>query len=287
MSSWTASNEGLIRIGVFLSAFTLMAVWEVLAARRELTAPKGSRWLGNLTLIALDAVIVRLFFPAAAVGMALTASRLHWGLFNQLHLPTWLAVVLSVVLLDLAIYLQHVMFHVIPALWRLHLVHHADVDIDVTTGIRFHPIEIVLSMIIKFAVIAILGAPVFGVLLFELILNGLAMFNHGNVRIPPGIDKYVRLVFVTPDMHRVHHSVIEREYTTNFGFNLSCWDRLMGTYLAQPSKGHDGMTIGLPHFREAKWRSLPRLLQMPFDNRAATGAGWGTKKAPSDNLEKD
>jgi sterol desaturase/sphingolipid hydroxylase (fatty acid hydroxylase superfamily) len=287
MSNWITGNEEYVRTGIFLGAFAVMAIWEVVAARRELTASKGARWLGNLTLIVLDAFIVRLLFPAAAVGMALTADRLSWGLFNNLSLPIWLTVLLSVVLLDLAIYLQHVMFHVIPALWRLHLVHHADVDIDVTTGIRFHPIEIVLSMVIKFGVIAILGAPVLGVLLFEIILNGLAMFNHGNVRIPLRIDKYLRLIFVTPDMHRVHHSVIEMEYNTNFGFNLSCWDRLMGTYLAQPSKGHDGMTIGLPHFRETKWHSLPRLLLMPFDKRAAVGAGWGTRRPPSSEPERD
>jgi len=264
MNEWILESEALFRLGGFASIFLVMALWEVLASRRELQSAKGYRWLGNLSLIVLDTLVLRLLFPAAAVGMALTAERFSWGLLHMVDLPYWLAVVVSVVLLDFVIYLQHVMFHAVPALWRLHMVHHADIDIDVTTGIRFHPIEIVLSMVVKLAAVSAIGPPVLGVILFEVILNGLALFNHANARIPLRIDRVLRWVIVTPDMHRVHHSTERREHDTNFGFNLSCWDRLLGTYLAQPAAGHEGMTIGLPTFREARWRSLPRLLAMPF-----------------------
>ncbi len=286
MTNWISSNEGTIRISIFLAVFGLMAIWEVLAARRELSAAKGQRWISNLGLVVLDTLVVRLLFPAAAVGVAIAAGEFGWGLFHKLNLPYWLAVVLSIMLLDFAIYLQHVMFHAVPALWRLHMVHHADVDFDVTTGIRFHPIEIVLSMLIKLSVIGILGPPVLAVLFFEVLLNALALFNHANVRIPLSFDRFLRWVIVTPDMHRVHHSVDDTEYTTNFGFNLSWWDRLLGTYLAQPAEGHEGMTIGLPNFREATWRTLPRMLVMPFDKRAAVGARCGAKKQPEKKPER-
>ena len=185
---------------------------------------------------------------------------------------------LSIVLLDFAVYLQHAMFHAIPALWRLHMVHHADVDFDVTTGIRFHPIEVVLSMLVKLSVVAVLGPPVLTVVLFEIALNGVAMFNHANVRIPIALDRVLRLVIVTPDMHRVHHSVEDSEYSTNFGFNLSCWDRLFGTYVAQPARGHQDMTIGLPNFRGGACQTLPRMLAMPFHKEAVIGARCGAKQ---------
>ena len=210
--------------------------------------------------------------------MALVAEGFGWGLFHKVNLPNWAAVPLSIVFLDFAIYLQHVMFHAIPALWRLHMVHHADVDFDVTTGIRFHPIEIVLSMLVKLSAVAALGPPALGVLLFEVVLNGLAMFNHSNVRMSAGLERVVRWIIVTPDMHRVHHSVDDTEYSTNFGFNLSCWDRLLGTYLAAPANGHEGMTIGLLNFREAACQTLPRMLVMPFDRRAAIGARCGVSE---------
>ncbi len=281
MREWILGNELTVRLGVFVGIFGLMAVWEVLGARRSLTAGKGRRWFGNVGLVLVDTLIVRLLFPAAAVGMAIVAEEFGWGLFHQITLPYWLAVLVSVALLDFAIYVQHVMFHAIPALWRLHMVHHADVDFDVTTALRFHPIEIVLSMLIKMAVVSVLGAPVLAVLVFEVLLNALAMFTHANIRIPSGIDRIVRWVVVTPDMHRIHHSVDEGEYTTNFGFNLSWWDRLLGTYLDQPEQGHEGMSIGLPNFREATWRTLPRLLAMPFFRQAAIGARCGVKKDES------
>jgi len=265
--TWIAGAEAPVRLVAFLAVFAVMALWEVVAARRELAAAKGRRWLANLGLVAVDAVALRLLFPAAAVGAAIGARELGLGLFNHVAVPYWLAVAATVVALDFAIYLQHVMFHAIPALWRLHRVHHADVDIDVTTGIRFHPIEVIVSMLIKFAAIALLGPPLLGVAIFEVVLSALAMFNHANVRIPLPVDRVLRLVVVTPDMHRVHHSIDKAEHSTNFGFNLSLWDRLLGTYVAQPAAGHDRMTIGLPEFRDPAWISLPRLLRMPFTGR--------------------
>ncbi len=264
MTDWIMSNEPVIRLGFFAGIFGLMAIWEVIAARRELITGKGRRWVGNLSLVALDTLIVRLLFPTAALGMASMVQDLEWGVLNVVSVPYWSAVLISIVMLDLAIYLQHVMFHALPALWRLHMVHHADLDLDVTSGSRFHPIEIVLSMFIKLGVIAVLGPPLLGVLIFEVVLNGLAMFNHANARIPLLLDRVLRWIIVTPDMHRVHHSVERPEHNTNFGFNLSCWDRVLGTYRDQPAKGHEGMTIGLKSFRERTWQSLPRLLAMPF-----------------------
>ena len=278
MSNWISINEGTIRISVFLSIFGLMAIWELLAARRKLGELKGRRWTGNLGIVLVDTTVVRLLFPAGAVGIALAADEFKWGLFHHIDLPYWSEVLLSFILLDLAIYLQHMMFHAIPALWRLHMVHHADVDIDVTTGIRFHPIEIVLSMLIKILVIAILGAPVVAVVAFEVFLNASAMFNHANVRIPLGIERLLRWLVVTPDMHRVHHSVEAKEHSTNFGFNLSCWDRMFGTYLDQPAKGHEGMSIGLSDFREPRWRSFLRILQMPFVKQADDSEQTKTKQ---------
>lgn len=278
-------HEVVVRLVVFLGVFAVMALWELLAARRTLVASKGRRWLGNLSLVAVDTAVVRLIFPATIVGMALAAERFEWGLFHRLEWPYWLEIVSAVVLLDLAVYLQHVVFHAVPILFRLHMVHHADVDFDVTTGLRFHPIEILLSMIVKLSVVAILGPPVVAVVLFEVILNALAMFNHSNVRMPLGLDGVLRWFIVTPDMHRVHHSVYNKEYNRNFGFNLSCWDRLLGTYLPQPADGHEGMTIGLSVFRESKWRSLPRLLIMPFDRRAGLVGRGGVSRRSEDRAD--
>jgi sterol desaturase/sphingolipid hydroxylase (fatty acid hydroxylase superfamily) len=206
--------------------------------------------------------------------MALFAQAQGWGLFNTYAVPAWAAIAASIVALDLAIYLQHVLFHAVPALWRLHRVHHADLDFDVTTGARFHPLEIVLSMLIKFAAIAVLGAPAVAVLVFEVLLNALAMFNHANVRIPAPIDRALRVVLVTPDMHRVHHSIEGDETDSNFGFNLSLWDRLFGTYRAGPRAGHEAMTIGIREFRDpGQCATLPGMLAIPFRGAApALGA---------------
>lgn len=278
MTEWIMSNGPAIRLGFFAGIFGLMALWEVAAARRELTASKGRRWLGNLGLVLLDTLIVRLLFPAAVVGVALMVEELGWGMFNLFSVPYWVAVLVSVAVLDCVIYVQHVMFHAIPALWRLHLVHHADLDIDVTTGIRFHPFEIVISVLIKLAAVSVLGPPVLGVFIFEVLLNGLAMFNHANVRIPLPLDRVLRWIIVTPDMHRVHHSVDHVEHNTNFGFNLSCWDRLLGTYRDQPAKGHQEMIIGLKSFRDRTWQTLPRILAMPFFKQAASAARGGSEE---------
>ena len=267
MDDWSLANERTIRLSVFLGVFVMMALWEVIAARRELSIAKGPRWFGNLGLVVVDTVVVRLLFPAAVIGMAIAVAEIEFGLFHWLTLPYWLAVVLSILILDFAIYVQHVMFHSIPALWRLHMVHHADVDVDVTTGIRFHPVEIIVSMVIKLAAVAVLGPPLLAVLVFEVLLNALSMFNHANVRMPPTFERILRWFIVTPEMHRVHHSIDRAEHDTNFGFNLSCWDRWMGTYLARPAKGQTGMTLGLPYFREAAWRSLPKILVMPLSRQ--------------------
>ncbi len=275
-------NEPLIRLGSFAGIFGLMAIWEVLASRRELTTGKGRRWVGNLSLVIFDTLAVRLLFPTAALGTALIVADLGWGVLNVVSLPYWAAVAISVAALDLAIYLQHVMFHALPALWRLHMVHHADVDLDVTSGTRFHPIEILISMIYKLAVIAVLGPPVLGVLTFEVVLNALAMFNHANARIPLPLDRVLRWIIVTPDMHRVHHSVEKPEHNTNFGFNLSFWDRVLGTYKDQPVKGHEGMTIGLKSFRERSWQSLPRLLTMPFFKPTESSMTSGSEGSPGE-----
>ena len=264
MTDWIMGNEQVIRLGCYAGIFGFMAIWEVLAARRELTTGKGRRWVGNLGLVFLDTLIVRLLFPTAALGTALIVADLGWGVLNVVSVPYWATVLISVAALDFAIYLQHVIFHALPVLWRLHMVHHADLDLDVTSGTRFHPIEILISMLYKLAVIAVLGPPVLGVLIFEVVLNALAMFNHANARIPLPLDRVLRWFIVTPDMHRVHHSVERLEHNTNFGFNLSCWDRVLGTYKAQPANGHLGMTIGLKNFRERTWQTLPRLLAMPF-----------------------
>jgi sterol desaturase/sphingolipid hydroxylase (fatty acid hydroxylase superfamily) len=282
MTEWIISNEPVIRLGSFAGIFALMAIWEILAARRELTSGKGRRWVGNLGLVALDTLIVRLLFPTAALGVASLVQDLGWGVLNVVSAPYWAAVLISVVVLDLAIYLQHVMFHALPVLWRLHMVHHADLDLDVTSGSRFHPIEILLSMLYKLAVIAVLGPPVLGVLIFEVVLNALAMFNHANARIPLPLDRVLRWIVVTPDMHRVHHSVERPEHNTNFGFNLSCWDRVLGTYKDQPAKGHQGMTIGLKSFRERTWQSLPRLLAMPFFRPTDSSIRSDREKSPGE-----
>lgn len=264
MSDWVLGHEAYVRLGCFAGVFLLMAGWEVFFPRRVLHTPKAPRWFRNLGIVAIDTVVLRLLFPAAAVGMAWMAEERGWGLLNNVAVPYWLAVVASVAALDLLVYLQHVMFHAVPALWRLHMVHHADLDFDLTTGNRFHPVEIVLSMLLKTAAVAALGPPVVAVLVFEVLLNGTAVFNHANVRIPPGVDRVLRWFVVTPDMHRVHHSVLASETNSNFGFNLPWWDRLLGTYRDQPRKGHEEMTIGLRQFRDPDRLGLGRMLALPF-----------------------
>jgi len=258
------ASEPAIRLGVFLGLFAALALWEAVAPRRRRSHGRGLRWPNNLGIVVVDTVALRILFPTAAVGMALLAEQRGWGLMNALAAPAWIAVPVSVLLLDLAIYLQHVAFHAVPVLWRLHRMHHADLDIDVTTGLRFHPIEIVLSMGIKLAVVAALGAPALAVLVFEMLLNATSMFNHANLRLPPTMDRALRWILVTPDMHRVHHSVVVAETNSNYGFSLPWWDRLFGTYRDQPTAGHDGMTIGIERFRTARDLWLDRMLLQPF-----------------------
>ncbi len=257
-------TETIIRFGAFLGVFALLATVEIMSPRRKLTTSKLHRWFANLTIVALNPLSVALVFPVLPIGVALLAAEQGWGLLNQLVLPYWFKVLVGVVALDLVVYVQHVLHHAIPVLWRLHMMHHADLDIDMTTGLRFHPIEIVVSMALKLAAVAALGAPTLAVLIFEVALNATSMFNHSNIAIPLGIDRVLRLLVVTPDMHRVHHSVIIRETNSNYGFNLPWWDRLFGTYKDQPAKGHTDMVIGLSQFRDPGKLTLPRLLFLPF-----------------------
>ena len=256
--------EPLIRLGVFAGVLAVMALWELLAPRLRQEIGRARRWPSNLGVVVLDTLAVRILFPTAAIGMALVAQARGFGLFQAIAAPRLVAVILSIILLDLAIYLQHVLFHAVPVLWRLHRMHHADLEFDVTTGVRFHPFEILLSMVIKLGIVAALGAPALAVLLFEVLLNATSMFNHGNVRIPARLDWVLRWIVVTPEMHRVHHSAAPRETNSNFGFNLPWWDRWFGTYLAEPAAGHQNMTIGIEQFRDPRELRLDRMLVQPF-----------------------
>jgi len=261
------NNEVVIRLSCFFGIFALIAVWELIMPRRILTTSKGKRWFANLGIVFLNSALVRVAVPILPVGLAMLAQKEGWGLLNVLALPFPVKVVAGILLLDLVVYLQHVMFHAVPILWRLHMMHHADLDYDLTTGLRFHPIEIILSMGIKLVAVAAIGPSVFTVILFEILLNGLATFNHGNIYIPYAIDRVLRLFLVTPDMHRVHHSVTIRETNSNFGFNMPWWDRLFGTYRAQPIAGHKGMTIGLSQFRDPDRQGLLWMLALPFTGK--------------------
>lgn len=264
LTNFLLDHEPAIRLDAFAGIFAAIALWELLAPKRRQAIGRLKRWPGNLGIVVLDSLLVRLIFPTAAVGVALFAETHGWGLFHALQTPAWLAVIPSVLLLDLAIYLQHVLFHAVPGLWRFHRMHHTDLEFDVTTGARFHPVEILLSMAFKLGVIAALGAPAVAVLIFEVLLNATSMFNHGNVRLPQRLDGVLRWVVVTPDMHRVHHSWYPNETNSNFGFNLPWWDLLFGTYRAQPRDGHTGMTVGVNQFRNPRELRLDRMLWQPF-----------------------
>ena len=264
MNNFILDHEPIIRLSFFLGILVLMAIWELVAPRRPLATSKTSRWFSNLSIVLIDSLAVRLLVPLQAVGVALFVAKHGWGILNNVMLPPWMNILLGILGLDFVIYLQHAMFHSIPVFWRLHRMHHSDLDFDVTTGVRFHPIEILLSMGIKMAAVVILGASAVTVILFEVLLNATSMFNHGNVRLPIRIDRVLRHLVVTPEMHRVHHSVIIQEHNSNFGFNFPWWDRLLGTYQDQPAKGHEGMTIGLSQFRDPKRLALPLLLILPF-----------------------
>jgi sterol desaturase/sphingolipid hydroxylase (fatty acid hydroxylase superfamily) len=260
-------TEPAIRIGIFFTMLVVMAVWEATAPRRRLVASKPARWFSNIALLFINSLAMRLALAAGLAGIALEVQRREWGLFNAVALPAWLEVALTAVLLDLAIYLQHVMFHAVPLLWRLHLVHHADPDFDVTTGLRFHTLEIVLSLGVKVAAIVLIGASPLAVLIFEALLNATSMFSHSNVRMPLAIDRALRLIVVTPDMHRVHHSMIPTETNSNFGFNVPWWDYLFGTYRPQPAEGHEQMRIGLKQVPAELAIRLRWILALPFIGR--------------------
>lgn len=258
-------NETVIRLAFFFSVLLAVSVWQWLRPKRPYTQRLSGRWMNNFGIVVLNTILLRLVFPVAAVGAAFVAADRGWGLFNQLAWPFWLEVSISVLALDLLIYAQHVVFHKVPVLWRVHRMHHVDLDFDVSTGLRFHPIEILISMGVKWAAVIALGAPAVGVLIFEILLNAFPMFNHANAGLPGPLDRALRWCVVTPDMHRVHHSVIREETDSNYGFNLSWWDRLFGTYRSQPAKGHTGMTMG-----QSDWRrpqdcvSIWGMLRVPF-----------------------
>ena len=256
------AHEPLIRLTAFFAIFTAVAIWEFLSPRRRLSTSKARRWVSNIGITLLGTALVRGLFPVLAVTFAANETTL--GILNQASLPFVLKVIIGILALDLVIYGQHILFHSVPLLWRLHMMHHADLDIDVTTGLRFHPVEVALSMGIKIAAVVVIGPPPLAVIFFEILLNGTSMFNHGNISMPNALDRMLRLIVVTPDMHRVHHSVIIKETNSNFGFNFPLWDRLFGTYRAQPAAGHEGMTIGLSQFRDQQRLTLHWLLLLPF-----------------------
>ena len=257
-------HEPQIRLAVFVGLLVAMMAWELAAPRRGLTPGRGRRWPANLGIVVVNTIVVRLAVPVLPVGVAHWAAGEGWGLLNQVTVPPPLAVIAALLALDLIIFAQHIVFHKVPALWRLHRMHHADTGFDVTTGVRFHPIEILLSIAIKAAAVVALGAPAAAVMIFEVVLSATSLFNHGNVRMPASLDGLLRLVVVTPDMHRVHHSSTRAETDSNFGFNLPWWERIFGTYRAQPLGGHDAMEIGLPQFRDPGEQRLDKLLAQPF-----------------------
>lgn len=267
MSDTVLTYETALRLGVFAGLLVLFMMLEAIWPRKNRVDGRAARWRTNLALTVIDGIALRVLVPLAAVGTAAYASTHGWGLLNMVSIPHWAVIVISLILLDLAIYGQHVATHRIPLLWRLHQVHHADTDVDVTTGIRFHPIEICLSMVYKMAVVLALGAPVVAVILFEVILNGCALFNHANIRLPKSVDRVLRLFIVTPDMHRVHHSVLEHETNSNYGFSLSLWDRIFGSYIDQPSAGHNAMKIGLNAYQDDTPTQLLWTLHLPFTDR--------------------
>lgn len=264
MLDYLHAHEAVVRLTSFTFIFAVFVIWEILKPRRAQRYPKRLRWSNNLGITLLNTVTVRLLVPTSAVAMAITAQQQDLGIFNKLPVSAGLSIVMAVLIMDAALYFQHLAFHHVPFLWRLHRVHHADLDFDVTTGIRFHPLEILLSLCIKMVVVLMLGAPVAAVVIFEVLLNATSVFNHANIYIPHKVDRVLRRLLVTPDMHRVHHSVVVNETNSNFGFNLPWWDYLFGTYRDQPQAGHLNMTIGIEYFRTARELWLDRLLLQPF-----------------------
>lgn len=263
-------NETIIRLSSFLGVFTLMAVWEITASRRPLNDSKARRWFSNLAIVVFNTLVVRIVFSATAISIAFLAAEKGWGLLNAVDWPGGLTFLVAVVALDFVLYLQHVMFHAVPFLWRFHMMHHADLDVDVTTGARFHPVEIIFSFVIKMAAIVLLGPPAQAVLIFEVFLNATSMFNHSNIRMPRSLDHALRWIVVTPDMHRIHHSILREETNSNFGFNIPWWDRLLGTYRQEPREGHEKMVLGLEQFRDPARLGLLGMLALPFTGKTGS-----------------
>lgn len=284
LNDWISHYGVQLRVVFFVGLFLLLALSEFLFPKRPKNKdiPLKVRWVNNLSIVILDNLAMRLILPLMAIDMAFLAQENNWGIFNIYEVPYWLNIILTIVVLDLVIYLQHVMFHAIPIFWRLHRMHHTDLDFDVTTGIRFHPLEVILSMGIKIGAVALIGASAFGVLVFEVLLNATSMFSHSNLKLPLPIDRIIRCGFVTPDMHRVHHSILEHETNSNFGFNFSIWDRLFGTYRDQPSAGHQKMTIGITDFRDPKYLRLGWLLLIPFIGKVSAYTVNNKKRGKDD-----
>ncbi len=271
----------IIRISAFVGIFAAMAVWEMMVPRRQWQTVKAKRWVINLAMVGFNTLFTRTLLASGAFGAAVLAGQREVGFFHQLDWPWWAELIIAMVVLDLVVYFQHVLMHAVPILWRLHMVHHSDLDIDVTTGVRFHPLEIALSMFIKIGAVILIGVSPTAVLIFEVILNATSMFNHSNVCIPVRVDRMLRWIVVTPDMHRVHHSVIPRETNRNFGFNLPWWDRVLGTYLSDPSKGHEHMTIGLEQYRDPTRLTWLNLVALPFVGEIGRYPTWHDKQNES------
>lgn len=275
--------ESYIRLGSFLAIFALLTIWEISSPKRKLLQLRYFRWFCNIGLITISSILVRFIIPTAAVGIALHVEQEQLGFLNLYELPFIVKFILAFVLMDLAIYFQHVMFHALPLFWRFHRVHHSDLDCDITTGLRFHPFEMIISIIFKFLIITSIGAPVLAVVFFEIILNAASMFTHSNIKIPSVIESMVRWFIVTPDMHRIHHSIKENETNSNFGFFISIWDRLLGTYIHEPAQGHVNMQIGLRKFREPKWQNLRWLIYLPFVDKIS---GYSINKRQTEKNEE-
>ena len=260
-------NEITWRLSVFWCVFLLVSLWEYVPPKRDLQIKKSTRWIRNISLIIISNLAVRLLVPITAASVALYAEQHRIGLWYLLSIPLPAATIISVILLDLLIYTQHILFHHIPLFWRIHKVHHIDQDIDITTGLRFHPIEITLSALIKCSIVLLLGVPLMAIILFEILLNAMSMLSHANISLASRFDKYLRFFIVTPDMHRIHHSVLKDETNSNYGFNLSCWDRLFKTYKDQPKLGHLQMNIGLDEFQDENKTTLFDIIMIPFRNK--------------------
>ena len=257
-------NETIVRLGIFAGALIIFSSLEAIFPRRARNLPRQGRWLTHIGITVINSLAVRILGPLTAIAIAIWASTNEIGLFNLTEFPLWLEVTLAFILLDFAIYLQHIISHRVPLFWRFHKVHHTDRDLDASSAIRFHPIEILLSMLYKCGLVLLIGPAAIAVLIFEIVLNASAIFNHANLRLPLGLDKILRAIIVTPDMHRVHHSVIEGETNSNFGFNFSLWDKLCRTYKAQPQEGHENMTIGLSEHQNSSPAKLLWSLKLPF-----------------------